>query len=61
MLTHFVAWLLSDWHNYIDTTYQNNYRYEQVFESLCENIGTWSFVLLGVAFIILIKAVLNRK
>lgn len=61
MLTHFVAWLLADWHNYIDMNYQNNYRYEEAFQNLIENIGTWSFVLLGVCFIILIKAVLNRK
>lgn len=61
MLTHFVAWLLSDWHNYIDTQYQNDYRYEQVFSDLCHDIGLWSFVLLGVAMIILFKAILNRK
>ena len=61
MLTHFVAWLLSDWHSYIDTANQNNYRYEQVFSDLCHDIGVWSFVLLGLAMIILIKAVFNKK
>ena len=61
MLTHFVAWLLQDWHNYVETTNQSNYQYEQCFRSLCESIGLWAFILLGVAMIILFKAVFNRK
>lgn len=61
MLTHFVAWLLQDWNNYVDTAHQNSYRYEEAFAELTKNIGTWSFVLLGLAFIILIKSILNRR
>lgn len=61
MLTHFVAWLLADWHNYIDTQYQNNYRYEQVFQDLCHDIGLWAFILLGLAMILVFKSVINKK
>lgn len=61
MLTDFVAWLLSNWHNYIDTNYQNNYLYEQTFAKIVQDVAVWSFVLLGLAMFFLIKSIFNRK
>ena len=61
MLTAFVAWLLSNWHNYIDTNYQNNYLYEQTFAKIIQDIAVWAFILLGLAMFFLIKSIFNRK
>lgn len=61
MLTDFVAWLLSNWHNYIDTNYQNNYLYEQTFAKITQDIAVWAFILLGLAMFFLIKSIFNRK